>query len=165
MKTYEEMVAAMISNSPETDTNAKEESDERVLAVATPAKTRKYNTHIKSYSSKWEEDPNYRGWVHRSQRGDGHFFCLACKQHYACGKSELDKHASSKKHFMNLRNMSWNDDFTINSTDVNTNMSFVSVSSPKADLTRIDPIQELSTSSTSIQVRTSEFMLCGFSLP
>lgn len=66
---------------------------------------RKYQIHTKTYSPKWELDPNYRGWVQRSQRGDGFFYCLACSKNYTCGKSELDKHASSKKHCINLKTM------------------------------------------------------------
>jgi len=66
---------------------------------------RKYQIHAKTYSPKWELDPNYRGWVQRSQSGDGFFYCLACNKNYTCGKSELDKHASSKKHCLNLKTL------------------------------------------------------------
>lgn len=68
-------------------------------------KIRKYQLHAKTYSPKWEKDPNYSGWVQRSKKGDGFYYCLACNQDYTCGKSELDKHASSRKHCMNLINM------------------------------------------------------------
>lgn len=70
-----------------------------------PKVVRKYQIHTKTYSPKWELDPNYRGWVQRSERGDGFFYCLACSKDYTCGKSELDKHASSKKHCLNLKSM------------------------------------------------------------
>lgn len=64
-------------------------------------KVKRYHLHPKTYSPKWEEDPNYKGWVQRSKKGDGFYYCLACNQDYTCGKSELDKHASSRKHCMN----------------------------------------------------------------
>lgn len=68
-------------------------------------KLNRYQLHPKTYSPKWEQDPTYKGWVQRSKKGDGYYYCLACDQDYTCGKSELDKHASSKKHCMNLMNL------------------------------------------------------------
>lgn len=86
-------------------------------------KIRKYQLHTKTYSPKWEQDPNYRGWVQRSKKGDGFYYCLACNQDYTCGKSELDKHASSRKHCMNVMAMPkvTSDSYSVSyATDVST---------------------------------------------
>ncbi|XP_065207452.1 uncharacterized protein LOC135836499 [Planococcus citri] len=68
-------------------------------------KIKRYQLHPKTYSPKWEQDPNYKGWVQRSKKGDGFYYCLACNQDYTCGKSELDKHASSRKHCINMMSL------------------------------------------------------------
>ncbi len=117
--TYSDVVASVMSESSDTDGVLSEnyacltapKFDEDVIP-AKILKIRKYQLHAKTYSPKWELDPNYRGWVQRSRRGDGYFYCLACNQDYTCGKSELDKHASSKKHCMNLRSLTKQEDYS-----------------------------------------------------
>lgn len=94
-----------LTNVNDSYTSLKSEYDETPQKLAKIVKIRKYQLHTKTYSPKWEKDPNYRGWVSRSKKGDGFYYCLACNQDYTCGKSELDKHASSRKHCMNVINL------------------------------------------------------------
>ncbi|XKL64803.1 hypothetical protein PGB90_004889 [Kerria lacca] len=120
-QTLTDIVASVMSETSDSDVSALNENytclntryDQDDSTPAKLMKIRKYQLHAKTYSAKWELDPNYRGWVQRSQRGDGFFFCLACNQDYTCGKSELDKHASSKKHCLNIRSLPKMNDFNL----------------------------------------------------
>ncbi|KAK3869381.1 hypothetical protein Pcinc_025308 [Petrolisthes cinctipes] len=58
----------------------------------------------KKYSSEWEDEPEFHGWLKASSKGSSYYFCSACKAHLSlnAGKVDIRRHAVGKKHTKNL---------------------------------------------------------------
>jgi len=66
-------------------------------------KKKRYN---QKYSTMWENQHKYKGWVRKSIKGNEFFYCTACKCDLKCsggGRKDLDKHLASNKHVMNAK--------------------------------------------------------------
>ena len=70
--------------------------------TSVPAKKakRKYN---QKYSKLWESEEEFKKWLQESSRGSSFAFCTSCNVHLTlkAGRSDLRKHAVSKKHTEN----------------------------------------------------------------
>lgn len=137
-KTYSEVVASAISDNAEGENYINQDDSVTPTKIM---KIRKYQLHPKTYSTKWEQDPNYKGWVQRSKKGDGYYYCLACNQDYTCGKSELDKHASSKKHCMNMMSLPKTVSYEV--TKINNQNNFIQESNFNSTCDSFETDQEI----------------------
>lgn len=45
--------------------------------------------------------PQFRNWITKSTRGVEFVYCSYCKKDYKPGKTEVERHLKSKKHFVN----------------------------------------------------------------
>lgn len=85
---------------PEEDENDEEFTPTKKKRLTTsnekePGVKKKYS---QKYQAKWNEVPSFKPWLSPSVHGDIYFYCKFCKKDYKCGKSEILKHMSSKKH-------------------------------------------------------------------
>lgn len=62
--------------------------------------TRKKGKICPKYIKAWESEPDFKGWLMPSSKGQLLGFCSACNVHISliCGKMEVRKHAAGKKH-------------------------------------------------------------------
>lgn len=66
----------------------------------TPPKKRIYT---QKYRKEWESMTTYKPWLSESVLGNLFFYCKFCKSNYKCGKTEIDKHMTCKKHIRNSK--------------------------------------------------------------
>ena len=55
-------------------------------------------TYKQKYTSAWERESSFSGWLSASDKGAYFYFCKVCNVHGAAGKSEILKHSKSQKH-------------------------------------------------------------------
>ena len=65
-----------------------------------PAKRKCF--YSQKYLEKWESDPKFSGWISKSDKGPMYYYCKVCGKDGKAGKSELEKHATGKKHISNV---------------------------------------------------------------
>lgn len=63
----------------------------------------KKRRYIQKYVKSWEKIPAFRQWLSESVLGNTYFYCKVCKTDNKCGKTELEKHLSSRKHMKNSK--------------------------------------------------------------
>lgn len=65
--------------------------------------SRKKARYAQKYNTAWEYDPEFKGWLRPSSKGQLFGFCSACHVHISVshGKMEVRKHSASKKHKQN----------------------------------------------------------------
>lgn len=59
----------------------------------------------KIFQRKWMEEDSYKHWLRPIQDDKTKCRCIACNAVFLAGKSELEKHASGKKHQSNLKSL------------------------------------------------------------
>lgn len=68
----------------------------------TPPAKRKCVVYPQRYLEKWESDAKFGAWIAKSDKGPMYYYCKVCNKDGKAGKSELEKHASGKKHISNM---------------------------------------------------------------
>ncbi|XP_017768441.1 PREDICTED: uncharacterized protein LOC108556735 [Nicrophorus vespilloides] len=63
----------------------------------------KVKTSIQKYKKDWENIPEFKKWLSMSLLGSEYFYCKICKVDAKCGKSEIMRHMTSKKHKKNAQ--------------------------------------------------------------
>ena len=60
------------------------------------------------YSSAWEVEPEFHGWLKASTKGSSYYFCSACNTDLSlnAGKLDIRKHAMGKKHIQFCKTLS-----------------------------------------------------------
>ncbi|XP_044744511.1 N-acetylneuraminate lyase [Coccinella septempunctata] len=101
-KTAKDLFAVFAPDSEsESDAEAEEDKDfvptakKKKVSSTPPSGKKKY---LQKYQAKWNDVPSFKPWLSPSVHGDIYFYCKFCKKDYKCGKSEILKHMSSKKH-------------------------------------------------------------------
>lgn len=61
-------------------------------------KKRKRKSYVQKYNSGWEQESEFKGWLHGSKKGPNFAYCKACNKDFVCGKSEIEKHSVGKRH-------------------------------------------------------------------
>lgn len=59
--------------------------------------------NAKVFCDGWLENPTYKDWLAKVENDPTKCKCIACNTTLLCGSSELNKHASGKKHEANVR--------------------------------------------------------------
>lgn len=67
----------------------------------TPPAKRKCS-YSQKYLGNWESDPKFSGWISKRDKGPMYYFCKVCRKDGRAGKSELEKHATGKRHISNV---------------------------------------------------------------
>lgn len=67
------------------------------------ADTSKKKRYVQKYVKDWEKIPAFKQWLSESVLGNTYFYCKFCKSDNKCGKTELEKHMSSRKHMKNAK--------------------------------------------------------------
>lgn len=63
--------------------------------------TGKKKCYKQKYIKDWEKIPAFKPWLTESLLGSTYFYCKFCKADNKCGRTELEKHMSSRKHMRN----------------------------------------------------------------
>ncbi|XP_072156624.1 uncharacterized protein [Bemisia tabaci] len=114
----EELVAESSSEEESSEGDSSVDSNDSNSTIRNRSKRKKRKTKKQSrtkkrkgirhkYRSAWEADDRFKDWIRKSSKGQRHFYCLPCNQHYSCqgGTSVVDKHDKSAKHCSNLESI------------------------------------------------------------
>ncbi|KAF5308157.1 hypothetical protein FQR65_LT06337 [Abscondita terminalis] len=63
----------------------------------------KRRMYLPKYRKEWENVPAYKQWLSESVFGSNYFYCKFCKNNNKCGRTEIEKHMSSRKHIRNSK--------------------------------------------------------------
>lgn len=63
----------------------------------------KKRMYMQKYRKEWENIPAYRPWLSESTLGNLYFYCKFCKNNNKCGRTEIDKHMTCRKHVRNSK--------------------------------------------------------------
>ncbi|KAK6644561.1 hypothetical protein RUM43_000828 [Polyplax serrata] len=81
------------------DINNKEVLKRRIIQSQTPdGKAKKRKAFVKKFRKEWMDEPIFRGWLQPIPNLSEKCWCSVCNVVLLCGHSELEKHASGKKH-------------------------------------------------------------------
>lgn len=76
-----------------------EENDEKLPSSScTDIETSKEKKYIQKFKSSWLENPDFKHWLKRSDKGKTKAYCKLCDCHITCGMSELLRHQKSAKY-------------------------------------------------------------------
>ncbi|KAF5272442.1 hypothetical protein FQA39_LY07910 [Lamprigera yunnana] len=63
----------------------------------------KKKIYFQKYRKEWETLPAYKPWLSESVFGSHYFYCKFCKNNNKCGRTEIDKHMTCRKHIRNSK--------------------------------------------------------------
>ncbi|KAK4885266.1 hypothetical protein RN001_001537 [Aquatica leii] len=93
------------SNISEED--SQDESDTKCMKRRRKSKTddvfSKKRMYLPKYRKEWETIPAYKPWLSESVFGSNYFYCKFCKNNNKCGRTEIEKHMSCRKHIRNSK--------------------------------------------------------------
>ena len=75
------------------------------LDMSTPPAKRKRLPYTQKYTEKWENDPKFKSWLTKSNKGPLYFHCKLCNSDGKAGKSEIEKHSAGAKHIKNVESV------------------------------------------------------------
>lgn len=68
-----------------------------------PSAKKSRKSSLKTFQSQWYDDfSEWKSWVKECPSDSNKFFCIACNENLACGRSEIDRHSKTQKHLGNL---------------------------------------------------------------
>ncbi|CAG9782305.1 unnamed protein product [Diatraea saccharalis] len=75
-----------------------EENDKLPSSSGTDTVQSKEKKYMQKFKSSWLENPDFKHWLKRSDKGETKAYCKLCDCHITCGMSELLRHQKSAKH-------------------------------------------------------------------
>lgn len=92
------------SSETETSSDNKQPSKvhKRILTKSDESSSKK-RMYSQKYRKEWESVPAYKPWLSESVLGNLYFYCKFCKNNNKCGRTEIDKHMTCRKHIRNSK--------------------------------------------------------------
>ncbi|KAL0281405.1 UNVERIFIED_CONTAM: hypothetical protein PYX00_002402 [Menopon gallinae] len=87
-----------VSSPNSVDANCKEVAKRRIIRTQEGSAAKKRRSFVKKFRKEWMDEPIFRGWLQPIPNLSEKCWCSVCNVVLLCGHSELEKHASGKKH-------------------------------------------------------------------
>lgn len=88
-----------VSDTSQTDETIKLSQKKRKFKLDPGYPKRRF--YSQKYRKEWETIPAYKPWLSESVLGRHYFYCKFCKNNNKCGRTEIEKHMSCRKHIRN----------------------------------------------------------------